>query len=65
MQVSPEFEKRVKDIQKEIMKKKGEKVSLRDLTEHIGKVIDVERLEKAILNSANIDIRITLDRRRK
>lgn len=65
MQVSPKFEERVKMIQKEIMKKQGEKMSLRDITEHIEKVIDLDKLEKILMNSANIDLKITLDRRGK
>ncbi len=63
MQVAPTFEQGVKQIQKRIMKKQGEKISLRDLTEYIEKNIDVDKLEKAILNKSKIDIRIRLDRR--
>lgn len=65
MQVSPKFEEKVKRIQKEIMKKQGEKMSLRDITEHIEKIIDLDRLEKIIMNNANLDIKVTLDRRGK
>lgn len=65
MQVSPKFEERVKMIQKEIMKKRGEKMSLRDITEHIEKIIDLDKLEKTIMNISNPDIKVALDRRNK
>jgi len=65
MQVSPEFEMRIKKLQAEIMKKQGMVVSLRDLTEKITKVPDFENLEKAILNVRKEDIKLNLDRRKK
>lgn len=65
MQVSPLFELRIKNLQKEIMKKQGENVSLRDLTEKITKLPNFDELEKALLNVDNIDIKINLDRRKK
>ena len=63
MQVSPLFMLRVKNLQKKIMKKDGEKIALRDLTEEIVKNVSFEDLEKSILNVANFDINIGLDRR--
>ena len=63
MQVSPLFMLRVKNLQKKIMKKDGEKIALRDLTEEIVKNASFEDLEKSILNVANFDINIGLDRR--
>jgi len=65
MQVSPMFEQRIKQLQKEIMKKDGEKISMRDLTEKVVKSTDFDALEKSILNVANFDINIGLDRRGK
>jgi len=65
MQVSPEFEARIKKLQKEIMKKDGEKISMRDLTEKVVKSTSFDDLEKSILNMANFDINIGLDRRSK
>lgn len=66
MQVSPEFEQRLKKLQGEIMKKDGKVVSLRDLTEKITKTIDFNEMEKNILNNVSqLDIKITMDRRRK
>ena len=65
MQVSPLFELRIKKLQKEIMKAQGEKVSMRDLTEKVVKSASFDDLEKSILNVANFDINIGLDRRKK
>jgi len=65
MQVSPVFEIRIKDLQKKIMQKQGENISLRDLTEKIIKTPNFEELEKAILSVDNIDIKINLDRRKQ
>ena len=65
MQVSPLFEARIKQLQKEIMKKDGEKISMRDLTEKVVKSTSFEDFEKSILNVANMDITIGLDRRGK
>jgi len=61
MQVSPEFEKKLKELQKKIMQKDGVKPSLRDLTEQV----DFNSIENMILKDARIDIKISLDRRRK
>jgi len=65
MQVSPEFEFRIKKLQSEIMKKQGKNVSLRDLTEKIIKIPSFADLEKEILRIDMIDIKINVDRRRK
>lgn len=65
MQVSPEFEARIKKLQSEIMKKQGKNVSMRDLTEQVVKIPTFNELEKAILNVSKIDIKINLDRRKK
>lgn len=62
MQVGTNFEAMIKDLQSKIMKKKGEKISLRDLTERIEKNIDIQKLEDEILKTS-IDIKIRLDRR--
>lgn len=61
MQVSPEFEKRLKELQKKIMKKEGVVISLRDLTEKV----NFKEVEEKILNGAKEDIKLTFDRRRK
>jgi len=62
MQVSPEFESRLKKLQQEIRKKDGENISLRDLTEKIIKTVNFEDLEKTILNKS-FDLKVTMDRR--
>jgi len=61
MQVSPEFEKKLKELQKQIMKKDGVKPSLRDLTEQV----NFNKIEEMILKDTKNDINITLDRRKK
>ena len=61
MQVSPEFEKKLKALQKKIMQRDGVNISLRDLTEQV----NFQDIEKMILKDAKIDIKISLDRRRK
>lgn len=63
MQVAPTFEAMIKDLQQKIMKKQGEKISLRDLTERIEKNIDLKKLEDEILKTS-FDIKIRLDRRK-
>ena len=65
LQVAPEFEKKLKSLQKKIMMKQGKNVSLRDLTEKISKTTDFERLEQTILKNPSIDIKINLDMRGK
>lgn len=66
LQVAPEFEQRLKKLQEEIMKKNGKNISLRDLTENIAKAINFTEVEQNLLNNINkLDIKITMDRRRK
>jgi len=60
MQVSPAFEKKLKELQKKIMQKDGVVISLRDLTEQV----NFKDIEEMILKDAKIDIKISLDRRR-
>jgi len=61
MQVSPVFEKKLKELQKKIMKQDGVVISLRDLTEQV----DLKNIEDAILKEAKADIKLSLDRRRR
>lgn len=61
MQVSPNFEKRIKGLQEKIMKKQGKNISLRELTEKISKAKDFDKLEEAILRGNNIEIKLNLD----
>jgi hypothetical protein len=65
MQVAPEFKKRLDTIQKEIMKLKGEKISIRDLTETIAKASDFEYINKFLTNLDTNEFKINLDRRGK
>jgi len=64
MQVSPLFEKRIKDLQRNIMKKQGKSISMRDITERIAYSKDFEKLEQQLLNVGKQDLRVNLDRRK-
>jgi hypothetical protein len=66
LQVSPEFKKRLDDIQKKIMMAKGEKRSLRDITKDIISSPYFNDIERTIVKSGDIrmDIKIKLDSRR-
>jgi len=65
MQVAPLFEERLKLLQMRIRKKRGENVSLRDLTENVATHFD--DIEQTIINidPPKIDFGIKLDRRKK
>jgi len=65
MQVAPEFDAKIKELQRQIMKAQGENVSLRDITEKISKSPNFNNLEKDILRVASMDFKINLDRRKK
>lgn len=65
MQVSPEFELRIKKLQSMIMKQEGKNISLRDLTEKVCKDPNFDQLEKSILNVTDFGLKIGYDRRRK
>lgn len=59
MQVAIEFDKIIKDIQKELMKKEGKFISTRIITSKIKK----EDIEKIIMSNRE-DFHINFDRRR-
>ena len=68
LQVSPEFKKKLDDIQKEIMMAKGERRSLREITDDIvGSpmfgAIEQSLIKKSNTNVKRIDFRIKMDRR--
>jgi len=65
MQVSPEFELRIKKLQSEIMKQEGKVVSLRDLTEKLSKDPNFDEMERSILSIANVGLKVNFDRRKK
>lgn len=66
MQVSEEFERKLKELQKRIMMMTGEKTSLRDLTENLTQTPAFSEVENRILKNKNINlnIRIKMDGRR-
>jgi hypothetical protein len=65
LQVSPEFKKKLDEIQKKIMLSQGEKKSLREITSEIISSPMFNEIEKNIIKSGDIkmDIKIKLDRR--
>jgi hypothetical protein len=65
LQVSPEFKKKLDEIQKKIMMSQGEKKSLREITSEIISSPMFNEIEKNIIKSGDIkmDIKIKLDRR--
>lgn len=65
MQVAPEFEIKLKNLQSEIMRQQGKNISLRDLTAKISTSPNFDNLEKEILKVANMDLKINLDRRKR
>lgn len=65
MQVDPNFEAKIKDLQRRIMMKKGEHPSLRDLTGKIVKDPNFALIEKRLLENLEIGIEINFDRRKR
>jgi len=65
MQVAPEFEIRIKNLQKAIMMKKGKVISLRELTKEISINSDFDALEKKLLGVGEVEIKFGLDRRKR
>lgn len=65
LQVSPEFKRKLDELQKAIMKAQGEKKSFRELTEQIIRSPLFEDIEKNMIKSTKLkdDIRISFDRR--
>jgi hypothetical protein len=66
LQVSPEFKRKLDEIQKKIMFAQGEKKSLREITEEIIASPLFNDIEKSIIKSGDIKmgIKIRLDGRR-
>jgi len=65
MQVDPDFEVRIKNLQKAIMIKQGKNLSLREITGKVARMPNFDDIEKSILKAGNVDIKLNLDRRRK
>jgi hypothetical protein len=65
LQVSPEFKKKLDEIQKKIMMARGEKRSLREITDDIVASPIFHDIEKNLTKTGDIkmDIKIKLDRR--
>lgn len=65
MQVSPEFKKRLDDLQRKIMLSQGQKKSLREITTEIISNPMFSEIEKNMIKAGNIkvDLKIKLDRR--
>ena len=65
VQVSPEFKRKLSDLQRKIMMSKGEKPSLRKLTEDIVKSPLFDDIEKSLIKSGDLkmDIKIKFDGR--
>jgi len=65
LQVSPEFKRRLDEIQKKIMRAQGEKKSLREITEQIIKSPLFNDIEKNLIKAGDIkfDVKIRFDKR--
>jgi len=65
LQTSPEFKRRLDEIQKKIMMAKGKKVSLREITEQIIKSPLFNDIEKNLIKAGDIkfDVKIRFDKR--
>jgi len=65
LQVSPEFKKRLDEIQRKIMMAQGQKKSLREITTDIIKNPMFNEIERNMIKSGDIkvNLKIKLDRR--
>ena len=65
LQVSPEFKKRLDEIQKKIMMAQGQKKSLREITTDIISNPMFNEIEKNLIKAGDVkvDLNIKLDRR--
>jgi hypothetical protein len=66
LQVSPEFKKKLDEIQKQIMHSQGEKKSLREITQEIISSPIFNEIEKNLIKSGDIkmDIKVKMDLRK-
>lgn len=65
MHVDVEFEERMKELQRQIRRKSGENISLRELTQKIPKFKEFEDIERKILEGSTPDLNLNFDRRRR
>ena len=65
LQVSPEFKKRLDEIQKKIMMSQGERKSLREITDEIVTSPMFNEIEKNMIRAGDVkvDFKIKFDRR--
>ena len=65
LQVSPQFKKRLDDIQRKIMMSQGKNKSFREITDDIVTNPMFNEIEKSMIKAGNIDVdlKIKLDRR--
>ena len=65
LQVSPEFKKRLDEIQKKIMMSKGERKSLREITDDIVTSPMFDEIERNMVKAGkiNVDFKIKFDKR--
>ena len=57
--VSPEFDKRIKEIQKKIMRAKGENISTVDISDKM--IPNIKDIEKKLLEGADTDFNLKLE----
>jgi len=65
MQVDPEFEIRIKNLQKAIRIKQGENWSLREITGKVARMPNFDELERDLLKVGTVDLKLNMDRRKK
>jgi hypothetical protein len=66
MQVSIEFENKLKEMQRKVRMKNGEDVSLRQLTEYIAKSLQFDDIDKSLIEMDNkFSLGFSYDKRRK
>ena len=66
MQVDDEFRQRLKDIQKEIMKKKGKFESIPKITKEMTRMPELDLIEKKLLGEVEqLEFKINFDARKK
>lgn len=65
MHVDTSFEERIKKLQKQIRMKRGEDISLREITAQITKDPNFERIEQTLIENDSLDFnfKIKLDKR--
>jgi len=65
LQVSPEFRIKMQKLKGKVLASGKNDISIRELTERIAKDGIFEDIERKILNSSEVDLKINFDRRKK